>query len=100
MWTEIARLRDRRYGGPAVIRGGAQILIQACELLMVRLLLRRRNMLFPCSLQFPRGGLRPYATVTAVIAYVGCVVIDNLLIVDGIDDRRVADICDGPVIVE
>ena len=27
MWTEIARLRDRRYGGPAVIRGGAQILI-------------------------------------------------------------------------
>jgi hypothetical protein len=94
MWTEIACLRDRRYGGPAVIRGGAQILIQACELLMVRLIRRGRDALLPGGKQVPLGGLRSYAAIAAVIAYVGRIVIYNLLIVDVIDDSRVADICD------
>ena len=100
MWTEIARLRDRRYGGPAVIRGGAQILIQACELLMVRLIWRGRDALLPGGKQVPIGGLRSYAAIAAIITDMGDVVIDDLLVVDGIDDSRVADIRDGPVILE
>ena len=94
MWTEIARLRDRRYGGPAVIRGGAQILIQACELLMVRLIWRGGEVLFPGGKQVPLGGLRSYAVIAVIIADVGRVVIDNRLVVDVIDDSSVTDICD------
>ena len=67
---------------------------------MVRLIWGGRDVLLPGGKQVPLGGLRSYAAIAAIITYMGDVVIDDLLVVDGIDDSRVADIRDGPVIVE
>ena len=93
VWTEIACLRDGRDCGLAVIHRRAQILVRACELLMVLLFLSGRDVLFFRSLKFLRCGLRLYTAITSVIANVGCVVIDNLLVVDIVDDCSVTDIC-------
>ena len=67
---------------------------------MVLLCLSGRDVLLVRSLKFLRGGLSLYSAITAIKAYVARVVVYNLLVVDVIDDGRVTDICNGPVIHE
>ena len=82
-----------------MVHGCAQIFVLACELLMVLLLIGGRDMLLVRGLKFSLSGLSLQAAIS-VIAYIGRMIINHLLVVDVIDNRGIADIGDGPVMVE